>query len=830
MSVTVQRIEPHKVQELLGRRPDPLPIVPLRGMVVYPLAIVSLEITGESSALLIDDALRNNTLIGLVAQRNPDVEQPGPADLYTIGTIGRVLHVVQREDGGLVATVQGLERIGIQEYTDVLPYPLAKAALRPDAVEETAEVQALARTAVDLFLELAALADYVSPELADTVSEVEDVRQLAYLLAANLPLSTPDQQSILAEDPLPDKLRLLAQLESRELEVLRLTQRIRAEVEQRLSRAQREYLLREQLRAVQRELGELDQQTGEAASLQQRLAQARLPEAARQEAERELGRLSATPTASPEFAVIRTYLDWLLSLPWDTKTGGPIDVERARQILDDDHCDIDQVKERILEYLAVRKLKEERTGEEPGERQIEAGPEAEALREPILCLVGPPGVGKTSLGQSIARAMGRKFVRVSLGGVRDEAEIRGHRRTYVGALPGRIVEGIRRVGAKDAVFMLDEIDKLAVGFQGDPAAALLEVLDPAQNHSFTDHYLGVPFDLTQVLFITTANTTESIPAPLLDRMEVLQLPGYSQEEKVAIAERFLVPKQRRAHGLRAEEIRFTSAALARLEQEYTHEAGVRNLERQIAAICRKVARDVAAGTRGPVVVTPEALPSYLGPPRRFYDLAERTSRPGVATGLAWTPTGGQIIFIEAAMMPGRQARLILTGQLGEVMRESALAALTYLRSNSQRLGIDPTIFEQNDLHIHVPAGAIPKDGPSAGITLAVALCSLLTGRPARPDVALTGEVTLRGAVLPVGGIRDKVLAAQRAGIKRIVLPKRNEPDLSEVPENPRLALEYSLVESIDEALAVALCPAEEGAAGTRREDGKTADQADRLAA
>ena len=805
MSTTVQWVEPHRVQALLRRRPDPLPIVPLRDTVVYPLAIVSLEITAAPSIALVEEAFQAGSLIGLVAQRSPDVEQPGPADLYSVGTIGRVLHAVRQTDGSLLATVQGLERIGIQEYVDLVPYPAARVQISPDEVQRTAEVEALARTVVDLFVELSALADYIAADIVDLAGQVTDPRQLAYLIAANLRLPTEDQQSLLAEDPVRDKLLRLTQLESRELEVLRLSRRIRSEVEQRMTRAQREYLLREQLRAVQQELGEFDQQTAEIADLRRRLDEAKLTGAAKQEAEREMSRLSAIPTASPEYSVIRTYLDWLLSLPWQQKTGGLIDVHRAREILDEDHYDIPKVKDRILEHLAVRKLKEERTGEEPGERVVEAGPDAEALREPILCLVGPPGVGKTSLGQSIARAMARKFVRVSLGGVRDEAEIRGHRRTYVGALPGRIIEGMRRVGAKDAVFMLDEIDKLAVSFQGDPAAALLEVLDPAQNHTFTDHYLGVPFDLSQVLFITTANTTETIPAPLLDRMEVLSLPGYTQEEKVAIAERFLVPKQRRAHGLREDEIHFTAEALARIEREYTQEAGVRNMERQIAAVCRKVARDIAAGAAGPVTVTPDSLPTFLGPPRRFVEVGERTSRPGVATGLAWTPVGGQIMFVEAAIMPSRQPRLLLTGQLGEVMRESAMAAMTYLRSNAERLGIDAATFEQRDIHVHVPAGAIPKDGPSAGITLAVALASVLTGRPARGDVAMTGEITLRGTVLPVGGIREKVLAARRAGIANVVLPKRNEPDLAEVPENLRDGLNLVLVDTVDEVLAQALC-------------------------
>jgi ATP-dependent Lon protease len=596
-----------------------------------------------------------------------------------------------------------------------------------------------------------------------------------------------------------------------------------------MSKAQREYFLREQLRSIQQELGEGSEQP-EIAELRRRLEEAGLPDEARREADRELDRLATIPQASPEYGIIRTYLDWMASLPWNRLTGGEIDVPRARQVLDEDHYDLDKIKDRILEYLAVKKLRQERQAadqidEEAGEVTASATPDGQTevgvpapnvrsetptdrvAREPILCFIGPPGVGKTSLGQSIARALGRKFIRMSLGGVRDEAEIRGHRRTYIGALPGRIIQGLKRAEARDAVYMLDEIDKVGADWRGDPSSALLEVLDPAQNHSFVDNYLGVAFDLSQVLFIATANNLDTIPGPLLDRMEVLQLSGYTEEEKLHIAQRYLVPKQVAAHGLRAEEISFADDGIRRIIRDYTREAGVRNLDREIATVCRKVARDVAEGRAEPVVVTPERVAAYLGRPRFFDEAAERTQRPGVATGLAWTPTGGDVLFVEATMMPSRDERLILTGMLGDVMRESAQAALSYVRSNAQSVGVDPRDLEGKTIHLHVPAGAVPKDGPSAGVTMVTALASLVSARPVRSEVAMTGEITLRGKVLPVGGIKEKVLAAHRAGLKTIILPRRNERDLEEVPPELRNELEFVLADEAEDVLRRALEPA-----------------------
>jgi ATP-dependent Lon protease len=579
-------------------------------------------------------------------------------------------------------------------------------------------------------------------------------------------------------------------------------QHITAETSVEMSKAQREHILRKHLEAIQRELGESDPERSEVHDLRERLDSAGLSAEARKEALRELDRLARIPAASPEHAIIRTYLDWLLTLPWRRTLGGPIDLDRARAVLDEDHYDLEKVKDRILEYLAVKRLREKRRAEgDPGALGLDGDSSG---REPILCFLGPPGVGKTSLGQSIARAMGRRFERVSLGGIHDEAEIRGHRRTYIGAMPGRIVQAVGRAEAADPVFMLDEVDKLGVGVQGDPFAALLEVLDPAQNHAFVDNYLGVPFDLSRILFICTANTTETIPPPLLDRMEVLQLAGYTDLEKLHIARRFLLPKQLRTHGLRPGEVVLDDNALRRVVREYTREVGVRSLERELAAVLRKAVRRIGEGAAAPIAVAGPELPEYLGPQRFFDEVAERIDRPGVATGLAWTPNGGDILFVEAAMMPGREESLILTGMLGSVMRESAQAALSYLRSNAERLGIDPEGFRQKAVHVHVPAGAIPKDGPSAGLPILVALASQVSGRPVRADLAMTGEITLRGKVLPVGGIKEKVLAAHRAGLRTLILPRRNQGALGDVPEEVRRATHLILVESVDEVMRVAL--------------------------
>jgi ATP-dependent Lon protease len=643
-----------------------------------------------------------------------------------------------------------------------------------------------------------ALVDELPSETGAAAESLPDARQVAYLIASTMPLPAPTRQELLELDPLEAKLRRLIELLQHEVSVRELGQKITSDTQQRMSKAQKDFFLREQLRSIQRELGEGDDNP-EIAELRQRLETANLPDEARREAERELDRLAVIPPVSPEYGLIRTYLDWMLSLPWNVLTGAEIDVSRAREVLDADHYDLEKIKDRILEHLAVEKLRRE--------RHVEADTQAdEEGREPILCFVGPPGVGKTSLGQSIARALQRQFIRMSLGGVRDEAEIRGHRRTYIGALPGRIIQAIRRAGTRDPVFMLDEIDKVGADWRGDPSAALLEVLDPAQNQNFVDNYLGVAFDLSQVLFVATANALDTIPAPLLDRMEILQLAGYTDEEKLRIAQRYLVPKQLRANGLTPEELTLDEAALRRIIRGYTREAGVRSLERQIASICRKVARQIAEGQPGPIHVGEANVDALLGRPYFHDEVAERTERPGVAVGLAWTPSGGDVLFVEATMMPSKDERLLLTGMLGDVMRESAQAALSYVRSNAVRLGIDPTAFEDHLVHVHVPAGAIPKDGPSAGVTMATALASLATGRCVRSHLAMTGEITLRGKVLPVGGIKEKVLAAHRAGIRTVVLPRDNERDLEDVPSELRRDLDVVLVEVAEEVLARALEP------------------------
>jgi ATP-dependent Lon protease len=631
---------------------------------------------------------------------------------------------------------------------------------------------------------------------------MQDPRQLAYLIAAVTPMEPAVQQEILELDPVDQKFRRLIDVLQRELAVRELGQKITLETQERLSKTQRDYFLREQLRSIQRELGE-DMEGREVEELRKRLDGAKLPEEARREADRELGRLGSIPEASPEHGIIRTYLEWMVDLPWNVMTGGAIDIPSTRKVLDEDHYDLEKVKERLLEYLAAKKLRHDR---EAAEQQAAVATGDHPGRDPILCFVGPPGVGKTSLGQSIARALGRKFIRMSLGGVRDEAEIRGHRRTYIGALPGRIVQGLRRAGTHDPVFMLDEIDKVGADWRGDPSSALLEVLDPAQNYTFMDNYLGVAFDLSRVLFIATANTLETIPAPLRDRMEVLELSGYTDEEKIRIAEQYLIPKQRTAHGLRLEELSIEVEALRQIIRGYTREAGVRSLDRQIASVARKIARQIAEGQMASTRVTPEIVGEFLGRPRFFDEVAERTTRPGVATGLAWTSAGGDVLFVEATMMSSKGDDLVLTGMLGDVMRESAQTAVSYVRSHAAALGVDPGIFEGQRVHIHVPAGAIPKDGPSAGITMMVAVASLATGRPVQGDMAMTGEITLRGKVLPVGGIKEKVLAAHRAGIKRVLLPRRNERDVEDVPEDVRRDLGLVFVDAAEDVLEHALTP------------------------
>jgi ATP-dependent Lon protease len=789
--------------------PDVLPVLPLREAVVFPLAVAPLAVGRPRSVRLVDDAMRGNRLVALVLQRTADAEEPGPDDLHRFGTAAMIHQLARTRDGGLRIVVQGLERIRITDFTTAEPYLVARVEPAPERVVPGTEAEALRRTALDLFRQLVGLAGDLPDELAAAAENLTDPREVAYMVAAVAPLEAAVRQELLEIDSVPEKLRRLVDVLQRELAVRELSAKIASQTQERLTKAQREHYLREQLRSIQQELG--DEGSGAPEELRRRIEEANLPEEARREAEREISRLASIPEASPEHGIIRTYLEWMASLPWNTLSGETIDVAHAREILDQDHYDIERVKDRILEYLAVKKLRQERGAERAkagdGDGAAPAVTGDDPAREPILCFVGPPGVGKTSLGQSIARATGRRFVRMSLGGVRDEAEIRGHRRTYIGALPGRIIQSLRRAGTRDPVFMLDEIDKVGSDWRGDPSAALLEVLDPAQNNTFVDNYLGVPFDLSQVLFIATANTLATIPAPLRDRMEILQLAGYTELEKVRIAEAYLVPKQLVAHGLTPGEFSIDREALLQIVRAYTREAGVRSLDREIASVVRKVARRIAEGRKEPVHVTADMIPELLGRARFFDEVAERTDRPGVATGLAWTPTGGEILFVEATMMPSRRERLVLTGMLGDVMRESAEAALSYVRSHAQALGIDPALFEGKIVHVHVPAGAIQKDGPSAGVAMLTAIASLAARRPVRSDVAMTGEITLRGKVLPIGGVKEKVLAAHRAGIRRIILPRRNEPDLEDVPEELRRELTVIPVDVAEEVLAAALAPA-----------------------
>jgi ATP-dependent Lon protease len=798
--------------------PDTLPILPLKETVVYPLTMMPLGVGQERSIRLIDDAMRGNRLVGLVAQKGEGVETPGPDDTYQIGTAARIARMLRTPEGTIQIIVQGLERIRILEYTTEQPYLQARVEVATETVEDGVELEALKRNAVQLFQRLVSLVQYLPNELALAALNIDDPRQVIYLIANSVQMDLEQRQGLLEEDSVQEKLRSMTQFLTKELEVLELGKKIQSQAQEEMGKAQREYFLREQLKAIQKELGEESEEAATINQLREQLEQAGMPEEAEKEALRELSRLEKLPAASPEYSVIRTYLDILVSLPWNKSTGKKIDVSLARQVLDEDHYDLEKIKDRILEYLAVRRLKEDRLGSEAGVETAEKAGKAQKVptwvgREPILCFVGPPGVGKTSLGQSIARALGREFARMSLGGIHDESEIRGHRRTYIGALPGRIIQTLRRAGANDPVMMLDEVDKVGADWRGDPSSALLEVLDPEQNYNFRDNYLDLPFDLSKVMFIATANSLEPIPPPLRDRMEILELSGYTEEQKVHIARRYLLPKQIKANGLKDSEISIDDGAIRRIVNEYTREAGVRNLEREIATVCRKVAMRIADNQPGPFEVTASQMPDMLGRPRFMEEVAERIDRPGVVTGLAWTPVGGDILFIEAAMTPSKENRLILTGQLGEVMRESAQAALSYVESNAPALGIDPKAFEDKNIHIHIPAGATPKDGPSAGVTMTTAIASLASGRKARSDVAMTGEISLRGKVLPIGGLKEKVLAAHRAGITTIIMPKRNEPDLEDLPKDLRDKMHFVPVSDASEVLSEALEPPPPGDLG-----------------
>ena len=767
--------------------PEVLPLLALRDTVLFPQAILPLAVAREPSVRLVDEAMRGSHLIGAVTQRDLQVEEPGPDDLYGVGTAGMIHKVLKYPDGTIRLVVQGIARFRIVEITQRKPFFRARVEVLEDAVPEgDLEVEALSRSARALFQKIVELSPTLSDDLATMITNVQDPGRLADLIATTLPsLPTSVKQGLLKSLDVKARLETLTAALAKEAEVLELGTKIQSQVHSEMSKSQREYYLREQMKAIQRELGETDERTQEVEELRTKIEGAGMPDEALKASLRELDRLAKMPPAAAEYTVARTYLDVLLSLPWQKETPDEVDLARARQVLDEDHFGLEKVKERILESLAVRKIRPD-------------------VKAPILCFVGPPGVGKTSLGRSIARALGRNFVRISLGGMRDEAEIRGHRRTYIGALPGQIIQGLRRADSKNPVFMLDEVDKLGHDFRGDPASALLEVLDPEQNHTFRDHYLDVAFDLSRVLFIATANILDPIPPALRDRMEVIELPGYTEEEKLAIAQQHLIPKQAAEHGLRVGgEITFQDDAVRLLIQGYTREAGLRNLEREIATLCRKVAKQVAEGLTGLTEISPDRVTEFLGA-QKFHreELTERTRVPGVAVGLAWTPVGGDILFIEATKMRGGK-NLHLTGQLGDVMKESAQAALSWIRSHAEMLGIDPEFWEKWDIHLHIPAGAIPKDGPSAGVAILAALVSLLRDQPIKPALAMTGEITLSGRVLPVGGVKEKVLAAKRVGILGVILPSRNEKALLEdVPSSVRDEMTFHLASTVEEVLAL----------------------------
>ena len=770
--------------------PDVVGILPLRGTVIFPHAVAPLAVGRPGSVRLVQEALQGSRIIGAVMQRDPTTDDPGPQGLHPIGAVITIHKALKQPDGTLRLIVQGLTRFRVADVVQEAPFIRARIQRLDDEASSatTLEVEALARTATGLFQKVVALSPALPDELANVLGAGEGPATVADLIAGSLPtLPTALRQELLETTSVAERLQRLVAALTKEAEVLELGSKIQSEVQSEMSKTQREYYLREQMKAIQKELGDTDDRTQEIESLRTKIETAGMTDEARNEALRELDRLAKMPPAAAEYTVARTYIDWIVSMPWQQETADNVDIAAARTILDEDHEGVEKIKERILEYLAVKKIRP-------------------SGKDPILCFVGPPGVGKTSLGKSIARALGRKFHRISLGGMRDEAEIRGHRRTYIGALPGQIIQGLRRAGTKNPVFMLDEIDKLGMDFRGDPASALLEVLDPEQNVSFRDHYLDVAFDLSRVLFVTTANVIDTVPPALRDRMEIIPLAGYTEEEKIAIAQRHLVPKQAREHGLEvATQIEFTPESLRLLARGYTREAGVRNLEREVASVCRKVARRRAEGQTELVRISPDLVTSFLGVPRfELEEVEERTRVPGVAIGLAWTPVGGDILFIEATRMQGKRT-LTLTGQLGDVMKESVQAALSWVRSHADELGIASEFWETSDIHVHVPAGAIPKDGPSAGVTMTTALVSLLTGRRVRSGLAMTGEVSLTGRVLPVGGIKEKVLAAHRAGIRTVLLPSRNAKNLMEdVPARVRDEMTIHLVDSVPDVLRLAL--------------------------
>jgi ATP-dependent Lon protease len=755
-----------------------LPVLPLKETVVFPESMTPLAVGQERSVKLIDDVVSGERMLALFTVRDAEVETPGWDDLYDVGTVAIVHKMIKVHDGTLRILVQGVQRVRLVRPVSDEPYLVGELDDEPDVIRESPEVEALTRNVQQQFGQIIGMTPYLPEELQLAAANVDDPSALTHLVASTLRLKTEERQELLETPDVEARLRRITLILGREVEMSELGSRIQSQVASEIDKSQREFFLRQQLKAIQEELGEVDDQQAELNELRELIEEKGLPEHAGKAARRELGRLEKLPPAAAEYGVIRTYLDWILSLPWNEQTEDDFDLERARQILDEDHFDLDKVKERIVEHLAVSKLKRDLTG-------------------PILCFVGPPGVGKTSLGQSIARALGRKFARISVGGVRDESEIRGHRRTYIGAMPGTIVRAIRDAESRNPVFLIDEIDKMGADYRGDPASAMLEVLDPEQHSTFRDHYLDLPFDLSKVLFICTANTVDTIPGPLLDRMDVIQLSGYTHEEKLGIAKRYLVPKQIEAHGLRKSKLSIPDKTLRLVITEYTREAGVRGLDRQIATLCRKAATLVARGHEERIRVDEARAREWLGPRRYSADARKRTADPGVATGLAYTAVGGDVLFIEATAYPGK-GRLTITGQLGEVMQESAQAALSWVRSHTDELGLDEGWFAEHDVHVHVPAGAVPKDGPSAGVTMATAIASLVRGIPVDDDVGMTGEITLTGQVLPIGGVREKALAAQRAGLKRVVVPAENEHDLDDLPPEAKNELEFLLVDHVEE--------------------------------
>jgi ATP-dependent Lon protease len=811
-------VEGADVEEAIQARegqpiPSALPVLPLKEMVAYPDTLTPLAVGRPRSMRLVNDVLSGERMLALVTSRDPEAEDPGPDVLYDVGVAGIVARMLKVPDGTIRILVQGTERIRLGDYVTEDPYLVARVEPLPDVVSPSPELEALTRNVQGTFIEIIEKIPYLPEELQLAVTNLDDPSALSHLIAGALRIPTQEKQELLEQVDVAKRLRRLSEILARELEVIELGSKIQSQVQSEIDKGQREYYLREQLKAIQQELGEGDEQQAEVNELRERIEQANLPEHARKQADRELGRLERLPPAAAEYGVIRTYLEWLVDLPWSVTTDDDLDIAHAREVLDADHYDLERVKDRILEYLAVRKLQQTPANSSPSTEPRATGRPAKpaagvsgSAKSPILCFVGPPGVGKTSLGRSIAKALGREFERISVGGVRDESEIRGHRRTYIGAMPGTIIRALRDAATRNPVFMIDEIDKMGADFRGDPASAMLEVLDPAQNDSFRDHYLDLEFDLSDVLFIATANTLEPVPPALQDRMEVIQLAGYTVDEKLHIAKRYLVPRQIEQNGLSRSRISFSDAAIRAIIDEYTREAGVRNLEREIGSICRKIARQVAEGeVKGKVTISAKRARELLGRRRYFAEQRRRTRDPGVATGLAWTPVGGEILFVEATAMPG-EGKLTITGQIGDVMRESAQAALSWVRGHLGRLPaqVDEDWFASHDIHIHVPAGAVPKDGPSAGVAMAVALASLVTGRHVRADVAMTGEITLTGRVLPIGGVKEKALAAQRAGIGRVILPARNEGDVAEIPEHQREGLEFLYCDTIEDALAAAL--------------------------